>query len=135
MSLILLDTHVLVWLVEENAALGRKARAAADAALAGDRLAVSAITYWEIALLEKKGRVEMSLPLAAWRRAVSDLGVAELPITGDICISSVGLDPLHPDPADRLIVATAIKHDAVLITADDRLLAWRGEAGRLDART
>jgi len=62
-------------------------------------------------------------------------GCGELPITGDIRISSHRLDPLHLDPADRLIAATAIKLDDVLITAGDRLLAWRGEAWWLEART
>jgi PIN domain nuclease of toxin-antitoxin system len=63
---------------------------------------------------------------------IVDAGVRELPITGDIAILAAGLD-LHGDPADRFIVATAIAHEATLITADRTLLRWRHKLSRQNA--
>jgi PIN domain nuclease of toxin-antitoxin system len=63
-----------------------------------------------------------------------DSGVTELPLTGEIAIRAVDLGNLPDDPADRFIVATAIVHNAILITADERLLAWKHSLKRQDAR-
>jgi PIN domain nuclease of toxin-antitoxin system len=64
-----------------------------------------------------------------------DTGVVELALTGDIALLAVELKNLHGDPADRFIVATALMHDATLITADARLLRWRGKVKRHNAQT
>jgi PIN domain nuclease of toxin-antitoxin system len=60
-------------------------------------------------------------------------GIREVPLTGDIAIEAVQLNALHNDPADRFIAATAIVHDATLITADERLLGWRSKVRRINA--
>ena len=60
-------------------------------------------------------------------------GTAELPPTGEIGIAAAELDSLHGDPADRFIAATAIAHDATLITADEKLLRWRHPLRRQNA--
>jgi PIN domain nuclease of toxin-antitoxin system len=60
-------------------------------------------------------------------------GVVELPLTGDIGLLAVDLANLHADPADRFIAATAIIHDATLMTADKSLLRWRHPVKRRDA--
>jgi PIN domain nuclease of toxin-antitoxin system len=60
-------------------------------------------------------------------------GIRELPLTGEIAILAGGLESLHGDPADRIIAATAIAHDATLMTADEKLLQWRHPLKRQDA--
>jgi PIN domain nuclease of toxin-antitoxin system len=131
---ILLDTHTLVWLAEGHADLGRAARAAADEALEEGALAVSAISFWEIAMLHVKGRIRLVQPLEAWRKEVLELGVSEIPVTGDIGIAAATLDGFYADPADRIIVATASLRRATLLTADERILAWKGPLRSRDAR-
>lgn len=132
--MILLDTHVLVWLTQGSSEMGAGAREAADQALAREQLAVSAITFWEIAMLHRKQRLRIVQPLAAFRRDLLALGVVELPVTGEIGIEAAMLRDLHPDPADRIIVATASLNRAALLTADQRILEWRGPLRSSDAR-
>ncbi len=133
MTFVLLDTHVLIWLMEGDPGLGRQARALADDALGADRLGVSDITFWETAMLAQYGRIGLTMPVAAWRRAVLDLGIAEIAVSGDI--AAVSLDGLHGDPVDRMICATAILRQAVLLSADERIIGWPGTLSRHDART
>jgi PIN domain nuclease of toxin-antitoxin system len=130
---VLLDTHALIWLDQDDPSLGIEARKHADFALHQGRLAVSAISFWEIAMLVTKGRVTMGLPVSAWRRDLLSLGLLEIPIDGDIGITAAKLD-LHGDPADRLIVATAQIKGAALLTADQPLLQWDNALERIDAR-
>jgi PIN domain nuclease of toxin-antitoxin system len=106
----------------------------ADAALARDALGVSAITFWETAMLHQRGRVELVQPVEAWRRALLDRGLREWPLTGEVGLAAAALPEFHADPADRFITATALHHGATLVTADDRLLAWSGLLRRHDAR-
>jgi len=72
---------------------------------------------------------------AELRADLLDTGVIELALTGDIALLAVDLKTLHGDPADRFIIATAIMHDATLVTADARLLRWRGRVKRQNAQT
>jgi PIN domain nuclease of toxin-antitoxin system len=131
---ILLDTHVLVWVDQDAPALGAKARRSIRKAAGDGEVAVSAISFWEVAMLCAKGRMRLHLPLAQWRRDLLDAGLAELPLEGDIAIAAVALADLHPDPADRLITAAAQRAGATLLTADQRLLDWPGRLKRRDAR-
>ncbi len=62
------------------------------------------------------------------------MGLIEIPVSGDIGISATGLINIHPDPADRLIIATPLHRDATLLTADQRILAWNGALDRSDVR-
>lgn len=133
-ALILLDTHALVWLDQGNPLLGREARRLADDALADDLLVVCPISFWEIAMLVRRNRLTLGQPVNLWRGSLFDLGVLELPLSGDICMVAGEIDDLHGDPADRLILAAAFCHEAALITADARLLSWPGELRRHDAR-
>jgi PIN domain nuclease of toxin-antitoxin system len=129
---ILLDTHVALW-IATNTALGKQSRALVEQALAEDRLAISAISFWEISLLITKKRFETSKTAAALRTELLDTGIVELPLIGPIAILAVQLQNLHGDPADRFIAATAIAHDATLMTADSRLLRWRHAVRRQNA--
>ena len=131
--MILLDTHVLVWLDEANPRLGAGAIEQINIAFHNGKAMVSAISFWEVSMLVKKKRIKLDLELSVWRNDFMEQGLIELPVTGDIGIQAAGLDPFHGDPADRLIAATALKHSLTLITADQRLLNCQLAASRLDA--
>ncbi len=133
--MILLDTHAAVWLANNDPALGQKSCSIALAARAENQLAISAISFWEIALLVAKDRLELHDRPAKLRAELLETGVIELALTGDIALLAVELKNLHGDPADRFIAATAIAHDATLMTADARLLRWRSKVRRQNAQT
>jgi PIN domain nuclease of toxin-antitoxin system len=132
---ILLDTHAALWFTTDSSLLGKQSRRLADDALHDNQLAVSAISFWEIALLVAKRRLRSIDSAAETRNLILTAGINELPITGDIGILAGELEGLHADPADRLISATAIVHNATLVTADERLLNWRHKLRRLNAET
>jgi PIN domain nuclease of toxin-antitoxin system len=129
---LLLDTHILVWLAEGLPALPPKSRRLINAAGQEHGLAVSAISFWEVAMLARKGRIAVNRPVRAWRADVlSTGGLAEIPVTGEIGVEAVLLPgALHDDPADRILAATARLHGLVLGTRDQRLLDY-GAAGHL----
>jgi PIN domain nuclease of toxin-antitoxin system len=132
--LIVLDTHMLVWLTEGVPSMGPEARRKADDALAADALTVSAISFWEVAMLHDKGRLELSQPVETWRQKVLEMGLTEVPVAGDVAIAAATLPGFHGDPADRIITATASLHGAELMTADGRILGWSGDLRRHDGR-
>ena len=132
--MILLDTHVLVWLDEANPRLGVGAIKKINTAFqAGDAM-VSAISFWEVSMLIRKGRIHLDMDLSVWRNDFMEQGLIELPVTGEIGIKAAGLEKFHGDPADRLIAATALQHSLTLITADEKLLSCKLATARLDAR-
>ena len=131
-TVLLLDTNVLLWLVLGDRRLGAGAHRATDDALAAGNAAVSAISFWEIALLHKKGRIKLPWAVEVLRRYLLDHGLKELPVDGEVAMRSVFLTDLHGDPADRIIVATAMGGHR-LVTADRRLLDWPGQIQRLRA--
>lgn len=130
---LLLDTHVLVWLDEGSPRLGSAARAAIDAAWKAGELAVSAITFWEIATLQRKGRLELELDLWQWRAEWLGMGLREISVTGELSLAAGSLEDFHGDPADRVIAVTAQRMQWRLCTADERLLAWLPEPARMIA--
>jgi len=131
---LVLDTHTLVGLVEGESRLGRKSRELAQAALQSDVLAVSAICFWEIAMLVKSGRLGLAMPTSEWHRGSLNLGILEAPVTGQIGILAEESAGLPGDSADRIITATAIVLNATLLTADQRILNWPVNLTRFDAR-
>jgi len=132
-ALIILDTHALLWLDAGDPLLGASARRAADRAWGKNELAVSAITFWEVATLQRKGRLALSKDLESWRTQLLQAGLVEIAVTGDIGLRSADLPGFHSDPADRIIVATALREGAMLCTADRRILDWPGHLKRRDA--
>ena len=129
----LLDTHVLLWLRSGDRRLGTIARREIEQAWQVGAVAVSAISFWEVALLRLKRRIAFAGDLALWRREQLDQGLVELPVDGEVGIRASGLSGFHADPADRIIVATA-QDGHRLLTADKRILAWAGSLNRHDAR-
>jgi PIN domain nuclease of toxin-antitoxin system len=132
-SLILLDTHCLVWMDQADTRMGRSARDLADAAIEAAELAVSVISFWEVALLALKGRLRVRASITQWRHELLERGIVELPLGGGTCIAAARLPDFHADPADRFIVATAQAIGATLVTADQRILGWTGQLDRHDA--
>lgn len=128
--MVLLDTHAAIWFATEDTTLGRRSRALISRALADTRLAICSISFWEIAMLVSKKRIEASVPPLELRALLLDTGIVELPLTGDIAMQSVALE-LHGDPADRFIAAT--EHRATLVTADHHLLQWKSPVKRQNA--
>jgi PIN domain nuclease of toxin-antitoxin system len=131
---IVLDTHVLVWAASDDRKLGRKARALIDQQWASGRVAVPAIAFWEVGLLQERSRLRLPSTVREWRDSVLAAGAIELPLDGTVAVRALDLAGLHDDPADRFIVATALVHEAALVTADERLLDWRHAMERHDAR-
>ena len=129
----LLDTHALIWLMEGSERLGKRATAALDRARQAGEAAVSAISFWEVAVLEQRRCVGIDGTPAAWRRAVLDAGILEIPIDGEIAMQAGALGDVLRDPGDRFIVATALHEERVLITADPMILEWPSRLDRLDA--
>ncbi|SRR5579871_1506727 len=117
--MILLDTHVVLWLALEPARISRKARTAmAETRQRGEALAISDITLLEIATLEKKGRLDLQTSLETFLSEI-EMRFTVLPITGRACVQAMGLPASYPkDPADRVIAATALVEGTPLITAD-----------------
>jgi len=139
-EVILLDTHTLLWLMSADSNLGEKSKALIDNAYhdthnpQSHQLAVSAISFWEVSLLKQKSRIEFSDDIANWRKELLRQGVKEIEINGDVAIHSTNLKDFHADPADRFIVSSALHNDATLITADKKILDWKGDLKTFDAR-
>ncbi len=131
--MILLDTHVLLWSRLGRVHLGPISRRLIDRALREASLAVSAFSFWEVAMLHEKGRIDLGQDVRAWQTRLLEDGLAEIPVDGDIAIRAIELTDFHADPADRLIVATALGGHR-LVTADKRILSWSGRLSRADAR-
>ncbi len=130
----MLDTHVLVWLDEANLRLGTEAIEHINSAFQAGNIMVSAISFWEVAMLVRKGRLRLNMDLSVWRNDFMEQGLIELPVTGEIGIKAAGLESFHGDPADRMIAATALQHSLTLLTADEKLLDCQLAVTRLDAR-
>lgn len=125
--MIVLDTHTLVWWVAEDETLSKKAKAAIDRELEGGQIIISAISAWEIAMLVEREKLVLSMDVGSWLATVAEIeAVHFLPIDIDIATKSVDLPgEFHKDPADRMIVATARKLAAPLVTKDEKIRAYK----------
>ena len=120
---------------EGNTRLGQKSRKLIDKGLRNEEVAVSAISFWEIAMLIQKNRLSLSQPVSQWMQDLLQQGLNEIAVTGGIGIIASELVNFHGDPADRMIMATAIAYSATLVTADTNILKWKGQIQRHDAGT
>ncbi len=132
--MIVLDTHALIWLRTGDGRLGPDSRRTVDNALGDERLAVSAMTFWEVAMLKDKGRLDFPEDVGRWRQELLGQGITEITVDGEIGILANELPGFHADPADRIIVATALAGHHLIITADEHILRWSGNVNRMDAR-
>lgn len=136
-SQLLLDTHVLLWLIDGNPLLGKLAVKAIDSTSREDRLLMSAITAWEIGMLARKKRITLHRDTLEWVYAALALpGIRLAPLAVEIAVGSNELPfEMHADPADRILVATARHLGATLVTADQALLdlSKKGHFAAIDA--
>ena len=124
---LLLDTHVWIWLVDgARRKLSTSTVEALRQAGRESRVWVSAISVWEVATLEAKGRVSLSMDCRAWVEAgLKAPGVRFAELTPSIAIESTRLPgAFHGDPADRILVATARELKATLVTRDTLILRY-----------
>jgi len=132
--MLLLDTHVLIWLDEGNPRLGNMALRTIIESLAAGQLGVATISFWEVAMLIEKQRLTMQTELEVWRSDLLQTGLLEIPLRGTTALRAGQLRMFHGDPADRMIVATAIENGATLMTADTKILSWNSLRQKIDAR-
>ena len=122
--MIVLDTHRLVWWVDNNGRLTQKHQ---DWILQyqSQGLGVRIIYCWEVAKLVELGRLTLSLAVDEWlAAALADPGVQQLEVTIPIIIQSTKLTGFHRHPADQIILATAKIHQCPVLTADAKILAY-----------
>ena len=124
--MIVLDTHIWLWWISNPENLSPSARQTIDQAVSEKGIVISSISTWEVALLVEKGRLELSIELRDWIRKTEDLPfVRFMPVDNTIALRSVTLPGhFHPDPADRIITATAMTMGLPLVTKDDKILNY-----------
>jgi PIN domain nuclease of toxin-antitoxin system len=116
---ILVDTHVVVWLVLDAERVSAKARSAiSEARKSANGLAISGVSLLELATLASKGRIQLNTSLESFLQEIESRFIV-LPISGRVCARAMALPATYPkDPADRIIGATALVEGLSLVTAD-----------------
>jgi PIN domain nuclease of toxin-antitoxin system len=130
---LLLDTHIALWLDTGDQRLATATRTLIDDCWhTGGTIYLSAVTAWEIALLVDTGRIDLDLPIEAWvERFLDRPGIAPVPLGHRAACRAYQLAPFpHRDPADRLLIATAIELACPLVTYDERIERFGKRHGR-----
>jgi PIN domain nuclease of toxin-antitoxin system len=121
---IVLDTHIWVGYIDQPSQLPKPAL---DAIRGGQEpIYISSISVWEVLMLERRGRLELRIPAALWVEKCERLALFHfVPVDNTIARLSVELpEPIHADPADRIIIATALSLGATLVTKDRKILTY-----------
>lgn len=124
--MIVADTHVWLWMNDDPDRLSEKARVALAHT---DGVIVSPISAWELSTIVAKGRLDLGRPVIEWVRtalAVDRMVLAPLPAEVAVAAGELGKQGFHGDPADRLIVATALHFQVPLVTKDGLIRDWSG---------
>ena len=126
--MIVLDTHAWVWFVDNPGRLSAPARKAIEAALAASSILISSISSWEVAMLAATGRLKLTIDVRDWIAKCEALPFFNfVPVDNAIFVRSVFQPgPLHADPADRIIIATALMKDIPIVTQDQRIRNYPG---------
>lgn len=124
--MIVLDTHAWIWWVSNPALLSEEGRRIVDGAATDRGIYISSISAWEIAMLVARGRLELTMSVDDWVAASEALpSIHFVPVSNSIALKSVQLPgDLHNDPADRIIIATAVSMGAVLVTKDEKIRTY-----------
>lgn len=133
---LVLDTHAWIWLMEGTASeLSASTITLIEQAAGRSELAISAISVWEVAMLEAKSRISLSQSIEEWiKAALTAPGIRLVDLSPVIALESTRLPGSpHADPADRIIIATARVLGSVLVTCDERILAY-GKSGHVRVR-
>jgi len=125
--MILLDTHAWVWLVSNPGNLSEAAKNSLETAMEENAVYVSSISVWEVALLVLRKRLKLTMDVNDWIRKSEQLPFMKfVPINNFIAVQSVYLSPpLHKDPADRIIIATAKSMGMPIVTKDDKIRNYK----------
>lgn len=117
--MILLDTHAILWL-DAGIELSPYARERIEQERSAGGILVSTVSAWEIGTLVRKGRIRLDLEASAWmQRFLASAGLRCLPLSLDAALGASSLpEPLHNDPADRMLIATARELGVPLMTRD-----------------
>ncbi|MEM7536687.1 MAG: type II toxin-antitoxin system VapC family toxin [Chloroflexota bacterium] len=123
--MILLDTHIWIWWMTNNARLSSKSKTFIESQLSTG-VGISVISCWEVAKLIQLGRLAFSVSTTEWiDNALMYPGVKLLDFTPQIAIEANSLPgTFHRDPADQIIVATARVYDIKLLTVDAKILKY-----------
>ncbi|MEO5341167.1 MAG: type II toxin-antitoxin system VapC family toxin [Magnetococcus sp. MYC-9] len=128
--LILLDTHIWIWWVKQDRQLAPVVTRRLAETRAG--IAISSISTYEAVLQIRRGRVEIDLPLQKWlHTATVEAGVEILALNAEIAAKAADLPLHHGDPLDRIIIATALHHNAEIVSADSQFPRYELLVGRL----
>ena len=130
----ILDTHTLIWVDRSDPNLGMTTLNLVENTWRNGMVAVSAISFWEVAMLVDRKRIVLPVPVNQWRMDWLQSGLVEIPIDGKIALLSCQLEYFHKDPADRFIVSTAMTQKVPLLTADQKILEWEGDLECFDCR-
>ena len=124
--MIVLDTHAWIWLVNSPELISRDAMDSIDSAKRNDAILISCFSVWEVQMLVKLHRLVLDRPADIWVRLSEKLSYLRfVPVDNQIASLSVNLPGVfHPDPADRIITATALCHGATIITKDEKILVY-----------
>ena len=122
--MILLDTHIWIWWVNNDLLLKSKYRSFLE--YSHERTAINIISCWEIAKAVETGKLQLKIPVAQWLQiAIESSSVTVIPLDNSIILDSTSLPGnFHKDPADQLIVATARTQGLLLLTADEKILKY-----------
>jgi PIN domain nuclease of toxin-antitoxin system len=122
--MIVLDTHIWIGYINDPASLPGPALSAIRSVR--EPLGISSISVWEVLMLERKGRLELRIPAALWVEKCERLALFHfVPVDNTIARLAVELpEPIHADPADRIIIATALSLGATVVTKDGKILAY-----------
>jgi len=124
--MIVLDTHAWVWFVSNPEYLSKLAKKSIDAAIDEKGLLISSISAWEVALLVDRKRLKLTHDVSDWVAKSEMLPFVQfLPVDNLIAVKSVNLPQfLHNDPADRIIIATAMTIATPVVTKDEKILNY-----------
>ena len=123
--MVVVDTRALVWQLNADAKIGRRARLRLERALDREELCVSAVTFWEISLLVSRDRLRLDTTATHFRWRVLEMGIRELALGGEVALQAAALAPVLVDPVDCFVAATALTHGGTLMTGDKRVLESR----------
>lgn len=125
--MIVLDTHAWLWWISSPDLLSAAARKTIDHAMTDGEVAISSISTWEVAVLVKKGRLELTMSVEDWIARSEALPFLRfVPVDNRIALRSTSLaGHLHDDPADRIIIATTLSLGGTLVTKDDKIRKYR----------
>jgi PIN domain nuclease of toxin-antitoxin system len=126
--MIVLDTHVWLWWLSNPEKLSPAAAERIEKETQTSGIRISSISVWEIAMLVAKGRLELAVDITEWFAVTESLSFVKfIPVNNSVAVQAVRLPGhFHDDPADRIIVATAMVSSASIISADNKIRGYRG---------